>query len=134
MCSVFVCCFFFFNDPATTEIYTLSLHDALPIFKAQVDYSLGQMYTTQGQTDQATTAYLDAVFNYPQSYYSYLCLIELVNAGYPIDELQRGKVDYYAGQYTVALSAFDRYLAASPSDPSPALHFKGLILRDQEDL
>src|SRR5471032_3451033 len=24
-------CFFFFNDAATTEIYTLSLHDALPI-------------------------------------------------------------------------------------------------------
>src|SRR6266508_822369 len=26
-----VICFFFFNDTATTEIYTLSLHDALPI-------------------------------------------------------------------------------------------------------
>src|SRR3712207_8934038 len=26
--------FFFFNDTATTEIYTLSLHDALPIFGA----------------------------------------------------------------------------------------------------
>src|SRR3712207_7803205 len=26
--------FFFFNDTATTEIYTLSLHDALPIFNA----------------------------------------------------------------------------------------------------
>src|SRR2546430_7831309 len=25
--------FFFFNDTATTEIYTLSLHDALPIFQ-----------------------------------------------------------------------------------------------------
>src|SRR3712207_8769619 len=25
--------FFFFNDTATTEIYTLSLHDALPIFR-----------------------------------------------------------------------------------------------------
>ena len=25
--------FFFFNDTATTEIYTLSLHDALPILK-----------------------------------------------------------------------------------------------------
>src|ERR1039458_9953987 len=24
-------CFFFFNDTATTEIYTFSLHDALPI-------------------------------------------------------------------------------------------------------
>src|SRR5438132_6487334 len=27
-------CCFFFNDPATTEIYTLSLHDALPIYDA----------------------------------------------------------------------------------------------------
>src|SRR5256885_12188610 len=28
--------FFFFNDTATTEIYTLSLHDALPIYVANV--------------------------------------------------------------------------------------------------
>src|SRR2546430_15491838 len=28
------CGFFFFNDTATTEIYTLSLHDALPISAA----------------------------------------------------------------------------------------------------
>src|SRR2546422_7562752 len=28
--------FFFFNDTATTEIYTLSLHDALPIFSRRV--------------------------------------------------------------------------------------------------
>src|ERR1041384_5816621 len=27
-----LCVFFFFNDTATTEIYTLSLHDALPIW------------------------------------------------------------------------------------------------------
>src|SRR2546427_6296065 len=27
--------FFFFNDTATTEIYTLSLHDALPIWSAK---------------------------------------------------------------------------------------------------
>src|SRR3712207_7204316 len=29
-------CFFFFNDTATTEIYTLSLHDALPISDCRV--------------------------------------------------------------------------------------------------
>src|SRR5438067_13780876 len=28
--------FFFFNDTATTEIYTLSLHDALPILLEQI--------------------------------------------------------------------------------------------------
>src|SRR3712207_7482263 len=35
-CTVFYSCFsyfFFFNDTATTEIYTLSLHDALPILR-----------------------------------------------------------------------------------------------------
>src|SRR5205814_8724971 len=30
-CSLFFSCVFFFNDPPTTELYTLSLHDALPI-------------------------------------------------------------------------------------------------------
>ena len=28
---------FFFNDTATTEIYTLSLHDALPIYSCHID-------------------------------------------------------------------------------------------------
>src|SRR3989442_13481078 len=33
--SLHVIFFFFFNDTATTEIYTLSLHDALPIFQCR---------------------------------------------------------------------------------------------------
>src|SRR6266699_5914638 len=32
--------FFFFNDTATTEIYTLSLHDALPILRPAPDLRL----------------------------------------------------------------------------------------------
>src|SRR6266542_6921279 len=40
MCSLNSVCiflfFFFFNDTATTEIYTLSLHDALPICKSSL--------------------------------------------------------------------------------------------------
>src|SRR5574340_1700274 len=36
--------FFFFNDTATTEIYTLSLHDALPIC------AYAQTYTKDGTT------------------------------------------------------------------------------------
>src|SRR3712207_6897548 len=34
--------FFFFNDTATTEIYTLSLHDALPILGALVEVGRGR--------------------------------------------------------------------------------------------
>src|SRR3712207_8145684 len=40
----FLTYFFFFNDTATTEIYTLSLHDALPIWPrelARVDRRVG---------------------------------------------------------------------------------------------
>src|SRR5258708_28266518 len=33
--------FFFFNDTATTEIYTLSLHDALPIFIESLTARIG---------------------------------------------------------------------------------------------
>src|SRR3712207_7760664 len=34
--------FFFFNDTATTEIYTLSLHDALPILETAVYIPIGR--------------------------------------------------------------------------------------------
>src|SRR3712207_8381879 len=37
MVYIFFSYFFFFNDTATTEIYTLSLHDALPIYPPEVD-------------------------------------------------------------------------------------------------
>src|SRR5438105_10246149 len=33
--------FFFFNDSATTEIYTLSLHDALPISSPETEFAAG---------------------------------------------------------------------------------------------
>src|SRR3989442_14751275 len=44
------CIFFFFNDTATTEIYTLSLHDALPISRftqEMVDALLGDLSHVQ---------------------------------------------------------------------------------------
>src|SRR5690348_18124142 len=40
--------FFFFNDTATTEIYTLSLHDALPI-------SAARLKTIRSSEDQLAT-------------------------------------------------------------------------------
>src|SRR6266498_5703154 len=44
--------FFFFNDTATTEIYTLSLHDALPNF-VQID---GVTRASRSRRKRATTA------------------------------------------------------------------------------
>src|SRR2546422_6535743 len=41
--------FFFFNDTATTEIYTLSLHDALPIWDREAE---GPVPACVGRTDR----------------------------------------------------------------------------------
>src|SRR6266478_1298561 len=47
--------FFFFNDTATTEIYTLSLHDALPISRhpVAVRRELRERERTDAERDQA---------------------------------------------------------------------------------
>src|SRR2546429_6982246 len=44
-------CFFFFNDTATTEIYTLSLHDALPIFLVDHGNALPERIQRAAQRD-----------------------------------------------------------------------------------
>ena len=56
-------------------------------------------------------------------------LLALVEANVPVNELNRGLVDYYAGQYGVALSAFDRYLQNNPPDPGTAIYYYGLTTR-----
>src|SRR3712207_8194741 len=45
-CVLFI--FFFFNDTATTEIYTLSLHDALPILGPAAGSGTGAVRFAQG--------------------------------------------------------------------------------------
>src|SRR6185295_16607072 len=71
--------------------------------KAQMDYLAGNAHTELGQTAEAQARYLHTVENYPLSYYAYLGLVELVDADVPVDDLDRGLVDYFADQYDVAL-------------------------------
>src|ERR1035441_10884425 len=47
--------FFFFNDTATTEIYTLSLHDALPIYWLNCTRLCGNWSAPLNQPDRKST-------------------------------------------------------------------------------
>src|SRR5215216_7680752 len=52
---IFILFFFFFNDTATTEIYTLSLHDALPILsriEVQIDVNTLRVSMLHGVVDR----------------------------------------------------------------------------------
>ncbi len=108
------------------EVYYRASSDTT---KAQMAYLKGQAFTALGQMQEAYAAYLDAVNNYPTSYDSYQALILLVDAGVPVDDLNRGIVDYFAGQYGVALAAFDRYFQKGGQNLATALYYYGLTLR-----
>lgn len=98
--------------------------------KAQMDYLAGNAHAALGQPVEAHARYLHGVDNYPLSYYSYLGLVQLVDANVPVDELSRGLVDYFANQYDVALAALDRYIAANPVNDGTAHYYRALTLRD----
>jgi soluble lytic murein transglycosylase len=86
----------------------------------------GEIFTQLGEMDKAYEAYLVAVNEYPSSIHAYNALVILVEAGISVDELNRGIVDFYAGEYGAALAAFDRYLNQMPADPGTAFYFTGL--------
>jgi soluble lytic murein transglycosylase len=98
--------------------------------RAQVAYLSGVAYRALGRSEDAHARFLLAVESYPLSYYSYLSLVELVNAGVEVSDLDRGLVDYFAGQYDVALQALDRYLAANPVNDGTAHYYRALTLRE----
>jgi soluble lytic murein transglycosylase len=127
---------------AASGDYTSALEEYASIYeatdngyiRAQMDLLMGQAYEWLGRNEEAYARYLEAVENYPLSYDSYSGLVALVEAGVPVDELDRGIVDYFAGQYGVALEAFDRYLRSAPEDHEGTVHeYKALALRVQGD-
>ena len=100
--------------------------------KAQMKRYIGWAYIALGQPDEGFAAYLDAVLNYPLSYDSYLALMELVSYGYVVDDLSRGVVNYFAGEYGFAIDAFVRHLNANPDSHSDTPHYYlGLAYRIQ---
>lgn len=115
------------DDSAAIEQY-LSIYDnsVNGYTKAGANLALGQIYLKLGQPDQAYARFQDSVAQYPTAYDSYSGLVALIEANQPVDDLLRGIVDYYAGQYGVAISAFDRYMAANPDHNDTANYYKAL--------
>lgn len=98
--------------------------------KAQMDLYAGQLLLRLGQPEEAYARFLHTVDNYPLAYDSYTALVALVEAGVPVDDLNRGLVNYFAGQYGYALEAFARYTAANPDNDGTAFYYRALTLRE----
>ncbi|MBN1316328.1 MAG: transglycosylase SLT domain-containing protein [Anaerolineales bacterium] len=95
-------------------------YDAIPSLTndkstlARVEYLAGYALILSGRAEEGYQRYLYAIQNYPSANDSYRALIDLVEAGIPVDDFQRGLVDYYAEAYIPAISAFYRHIEADP--------------------
>ncbi|MFZ3069661.1 MAG: transglycosylase SLT domain-containing protein [Anaerolineaceae bacterium] len=98
-------------------------------FKAQMDLLLGRAMLNQGDTEQGYAYFQDAVNNYPEAYDSYSALVALIEANQPVDDLQRGLINYFVGQYDLANDAFERYLAGTGAEKDKALYYQALAVR-----
>jgi soluble lytic murein transglycosylase len=118
------------NDPAAAlalydEIYTATSDDSL---KAQMYKLSGNALLQLNRSDETYSRWQYAIANYPR--YSFLALRSLLDANQPVDDFNRGLVDYYAGpgHYDVALAAFDRYIADHPDHDGSPLYYRALTL------
>jgi len=102
---------------AIAQYDTILQKAQIDTYRAKILRLAAEAHLAADDPDAAYARYREAVDNYPQAYDSYLALVELVNAEEPVDDFQRGLIDYYAGAYQPAIAAFERYL--NPPPPAP---------------
>lgn len=83
-------------------------------------YLAGTAEILAGNDEAGYERYQFGVDNYPRAYESYLGLVELVKAEQPVDEYQRGVVDYFAAAYQPCIEALERALAGDAETPADA--------------
>ncbi|HJW83936.1 MAG TPA: tetratricopeptide repeat protein, partial [Anaerolineae bacterium] len=116
------------NHAAAIEEYRAILAFAqVPAYRAHVMQLLGQALIDSGDAS-GYDVLLELVSAYPRAGDAYQALVTLIENGIPVDQFQRGLVDFYAGQYDAAVAAFDNFIPAA-RDPSEALYYSGLSYR-----
>ncbi len=120
------------QDQAAIDIYKeIYFKTGSDYTKAQMDLLIGHILIGSGQEEEGYSYYQDAVNNFPYAYDSYSALLALLDANQEVNELQRGLINYYIGQYLLAIDAFDRFIANSNVDIDKALYYKGMAMRAQ---
>jgi len=104
-------------------------------YRSRILYLAAQALIQAGDPQAAQQRYLEAVNRYPTTQYAYLSLVELVNAGVPVDDYQRGLVDYHAKVYQPAIDALTRVVQRKlDAREGEALWYLALSLKANGDL
>ncbi len=102
--------------------------------KSTINLFMGRIYLDQGDSDSAYARFqLSVDGGLVNAGDTFSQLAALVEANQPVNELMRGEIDYFAGQYGMALAALDRYMAANPDHDDTPHYFKALSLYNMGD-
>ena len=116
--------------PLLNEVYNASTSEYV---RAQANLLVGQIYLKQGETQNAYDQFLNSVNHYPRAYDTYSALVTLVNDGVEVSDLDRGMIDYYAGQYAIAADVLKVYLDQNEVHDGTAHYYRALSLTQAED-
>jgi soluble lytic murein transglycosylase len=92
-------------------------------YRARIEHQAAETLILAGEIEDGYDRHLTVVETYPDEYYAYLSLVELVEAGLPPDDFLRGLVDYYGGAYGPAVEAFYRHITANPETYDSDAHW-----------
>ncbi|NJN54129.1 MAG: transglycosylase SLT domain-containing protein, partial [Anaerolineae bacterium] len=90
--------------------------------KGEMAYLAGSAELLAGNNEAAYGRFQQALTAYPRAYETYLGLVQLVEAGQPVEEYQRALVNFYAKSYEPAAAAFARYVQANPDSYNSDAH------------
>jgi len=94
-------------------------------YRARIMYQAAETARLFGDVVGAYAQMQTLVATYPAERYAYEALIQLVNAGQPVDDTLRGLVDYHAEAYTPAVQAYARAIAADPAHGGEPHYYSG---------
>ncbi len=95
-------------------------------YRARIMYQAAETALAFGEREQAYSRMQTLIQAYPTESYAYEALIQLVEAGQPVDDRLRGLIDYYAEAYGPAVQAFYRVINADPDHGGEPHYYAGL--------
>ncbi|MCS7349896.1 MAG: tetratricopeptide repeat protein [Anaerolineae bacterium] len=116
--------------PAALEQYQRILAFAQnPAYRALITWRAAEVLLRAGQAQVAYDQLQRLIREAPNTFGAYNALVRLVEAGIPVPDDLRGRINYFAGQCLPAVRAFERWIAAHP-EHGDAHYYAALCYRN----
>ncbi len=104
-------------DKAIAQYQDILNSAKIPAYRAKINRLIGEAYLQAGNRPAAQKQWQQTLYQYPETFDAYLSLSQMVKEKMPVDDFQRGYIDYHGGSaYQPAVEAMDRFLASNPKN------------------